>query len=83
MLLNQGFDLSINLQKFIKLFSFTKRSKEKDKKRRSEKVSDDVFRTKKADTQKKINLILEKISKSGYESLTTQEKEILFKESKK
>lgn len=32
--------------------------------------------------QKKIDLILDKISKSGYESLTTQEKEFLFKAGK-
>ena len=35
------------------------------------------------ENQKKINVILEKISKSGYESLSKDEKEILFKESKK
>ena len=33
--------------------------------------------------QKKIDLILDKISKSGYESLTSQEKEFLFKAGKK
>ncbi len=33
-------------------------------------------------TQKKIDLILEKISKSGYESLTTEEKEFLFRAGK-
>lgn len=33
--------------------------------------------------QKKIDLILEKIAKSGYESLTKTEKEYLFKQSKK
>ena len=32
--------------------------------------------------QKKIDLILDKISKSGYESLSAEEKEILFKASK-
>ncbi len=32
--------------------------------------------------QKKIDIILDKISKSGYESLSSEEKEILFKESK-
>ena len=40
--------------------------------------SDDM----KAEKQKQINSILEKISKSGYESLTKEEKELLFKESK-
>jgi len=32
--------------------------------------------------QKKIDLILDKISKSGYESLTSEEKEFLFKAGK-
>jgi membrane associated rhomboid family serine protease len=37
----------------------------------------------KADHQKKINQILDKISKGGYDSLTKEEKETLFKESQK
>jgi hypothetical protein len=35
----------------------------------------------KAEHQAKINLILEKISKGGYDSLSKEEKDILFKES--
>ena len=42
----------------------------------------DIFSLKKPENQKKI-ILLEKISKSGYESLSKDEKEILFKESKK
>jgi uncharacterized protein YcgL (UPF0745 family) len=37
------------------------------------------FNRKKNLNQEEINRILEKISKSGYDSLTKQEKEILFK----
>lgn len=37
----------------------------------------------KADYQAKINTILDKISKGGYDSLTKEEKETLFKESQK
>jgi membrane associated rhomboid family serine protease len=37
----------------------------------------------KADHQKQINSILDKISKGGYDSLTREEKETLFKESQK
>ena len=33
-------------------------------------------------TQKKIDIILDKISKSGYDTLTKEEKEILFKQGK-
>ncbi len=39
-------------------------------------------RKKEIDKQKKIDSILDKISKSGYESLSAEEKEILFKESR-
>lgn len=39
-------------------------------------------RKKDIDKQKKIDSILDKISKSGYESLSAEEKEILFKESR-
>ncbi|MGM0667851.1 MAG: DUF6576 domain-containing protein, partial [Bacteroidota bacterium] len=37
----------------------------------------------KADHQEKIDRILEKISKGGYDSLTKEEKEILFREGQK
>lgn len=45
--------------------------------------TDDSWRNEKKQSQDQINIILEKISKSGYESLNDKEKEILFKESKK
>jgi membrane associated rhomboid family serine protease len=44
-------------------------------------LTDDEYNIRKAEKQKKIDLILEKIAKSGYESLTREEKEILFKSS--
>ncbi len=46
-------------------------------------LSDDEYNKSKSDRQKKIDKILDKISKSGYASLTSEEKEILFKASKK
>ena len=84
LLLKKGTDLSINFYDIIGVFNFTKKkrkSKRTSKKRRS-KGNDDLFRSKKSEKQKKINIILEKISKSGYDSLTKEEKELLFKESK-
>lgn len=45
--------------------------------------SDDTFREEKVRHNDRINTILDKISKSGYESLTEKEKEYLFKNSKK
>ena len=45
--------------------------------------TDDEFRTEKAERSVKIDAILDKIAKSGYDSLTENEKEYLFKNSKK
>lgn len=45
--------------------------------------TDDQWREKKANNQAEINKILDKISKSGYESLNESEKATLFKESNK
>lgn len=46
-------------------------------------MSDDEYNAAKLSDQKRIDKILEKISKGGYESLTREEKEILFKSSGK
>ena len=82
-LLRKGVDLSVNFYTFLSYFKFSEKNKlKKIHKKRSSKNNDDIFRNKKSDKQKKINSILEKISKSGYDSLTKQEKELLFKESK-
>ncbi|OFY87973.1 MAG: hypothetical protein A3K10_07710 [Bacteroidetes bacterium RIFCSPLOWO2_12_FULL_31_6] len=45
-------------------------------------IPDDVYNAIKLNKQKLIDEILDKISKSGYDSLTKQEKELLFKMSK-
>lgn len=45
-------------------------------------VSDDDYNKNKAEHQKKIDAILDKISRAGYESLSREEKELLFKASK-
>jgi membrane associated rhomboid family serine protease len=57
-----------------------KYSKEPFKKR---PLNDDDYSYQKATHQKKIDSILDKISKSGYESLSKEEKEMLFNSSKK
>ncbi|MEI7895771.1 MAG: rhomboid family intramembrane serine protease [bacterium] len=46
-------------------------------------VSDEDYNLKKRDTQRKVDEILEKISKGGYDCLTKDEKEFLFKTSNK
>ena len=45
--------------------------------------SDDQFDKSNTATQKRIDIILEKISKSGYENLSKDDKEFLFKVGKK
>ncbi|QMU64781.1 MAG: rhomboid family intramembrane serine protease [Flavobacteriaceae bacterium] len=42
-----------------------------------------TFKSMKTDHQKKIDIILEKISKSGYDTLSSEEKAFLFKQGKK
>ncbi|MBS4013567.1 MAG: rhomboid family intramembrane serine protease [Bacteroidetes bacterium] len=44
---------------------------------------DDVYNKRKAENQKQVDEILDKISKHGYDSLSQSEKELLFKMSKK
>ncbi|HEY9115227.1 MAG TPA: rhomboid family intramembrane serine protease [Bacteroidales bacterium] len=46
-------------------------------------LSDDVYNEKRAELQEEIDLILEKISRSGYSSLSKEEKDLLFKSSNK
>ncbi len=46
-------------------------------------VSDEEYNLKKKETQRKVDEILEKISKGGYDCLTKDEKEFLFKTSNK
>lgn len=64
-----------------KLFKASTKSKMKVVYKR--KVSDEEYNYQKNVTQKQIDSILDKISKSGYESLTKAEKDILFKASGK
>ena len=46
-------------------------------------MTDDQWRENKSNDQDKINKILDKIAQSGYDSLNKEEKETLFKASKK
>ncbi len=49
----------------------------------SKPLTDDEYNIRKAQNQKKIDLILDKVAKSGYKSLSEAEKEFLFKFSNK
>ena len=49
----------------------------------SRKVSDEEYNMSQKAKQQKVDLILDKISKSGYDALTKEEKDFLFKASGK
>jgi len=77
---NIGISLKFNL--FKNIFHRGPRVKYYNTKYKEKPVTDDEYNLRKAEHQKKIDSILDKISKSGYESLTREEKDILFKEKK-
>ena len=81
--LKKGNDIGKGLNKiidfFVTMFKPRKRLKVTHKKVATEYEYNKI----KTEHQKKINLILDKISKGGYDSLTKEEKEILFRESQK
>ena len=85
--LRQGTDIGKGFEKimdaFISLFSFTKKSKLKTVHKNKSKVGGYTKgEFNEFNNQKKIDVILDKISKSGYESLTKEEKEFLFRAGK-
>jgi membrane associated rhomboid family serine protease len=81
--LKRGRDFMKGFNNF--LYSFGSLFKRKKKMRISyrsnpaQKMTDREYNLKKKAEKESINLILDKISKSGYDSLSKQEKEILFK----
>jgi len=86
-----GFLLALNLKyKYLKFPDFNIRNffkrKAKMKYYKNEKhqrpVSDEEFNRRKAENQKRIDTILDKISKSGYNNLSEEEKKFLFKSSR-
>ena len=77
-------DNSSNFLKFlIKKINSLLKNKTRIKTIYKRKDSDYEFNRKRVENQKKIDNILEKIAKSGYESLNKAEKDLLFTESKK
>lgn len=70
---------------YIPKFTWNKKSTRFDTSRpiSGKPLSDDEYNNRRAATQEEIDHILDKISKSGYSSLTSKEKELLFKTSKK
>ena len=85
--LRQGTDIGKGFEKlmdaFLSLFSFTKKSKLKTVYKDKSKVGGYTKgEFNEFNNQKKIDIILDKISKSGYESLTKEEKDFLFRAGK-
>ena len=70
--LQNGINIGEGIINFLNLFN----EKKKEKKNKFQKESDET-------TQDEVDKILDKISKSGYSSLTSKEKERLFNASKK
>lgn len=81
--LNGGNDISSGFNKIMDYLSELLKHKPKIKKVYSRTKSDQDFRKEKVKEQAKVDHVLEKIAKSGYEGLTKEEKDILFKASKK
>ena len=81
--LNGGNDIAKGFNKIMDYLATYFNSKTQLKKTYIRKKSDYEFLQKKAQNQAKIDKILDKIAKSGYDSLTKEEKNILFKASKK
>jgi membrane associated rhomboid family serine protease len=82
LLLKRGTDMSVGFNRFIHFFTglFKPRSKLNVSYKKSK--NNDQYNAGKKEVQQKIDLILDKISRSGYESLTKEEKDLLFKMSK-
>ncbi|MFH0895684.1 MAG: rhomboid family intramembrane serine protease [Bacteroidota bacterium] len=72
------FSFWIQVQKFFTI----KKRKPRMKVSYKKTVSDDEYNKQRAQKQKRTDTILDKISQQGYESLTKEEKEFLFKQGK-
>lgn len=80
--LNGGNDISSRFNKIIDHLAELFYHKPKLKKVYRRTKSDQDFRKEKVRKQAKVDKVLEKIAKSGYEGLTKEEKDILFKASR-
>jgi membrane associated rhomboid family serine protease len=68
---------------FTRFFTHPPKSRAQGPGRHRRPVTDDEYNYQRAQQQKQIDSILDKISKGGYDSLTREEKEFLFKSSGK
>jgi membrane associated rhomboid family serine protease len=81
--LRHGHDIGKGLNRVIDFFVILFKPRGKLKVTYKKPVSDYDYNKMKAEHQVRINAILDKIAKGGYDSLTKEEKDLLFKESQK
>lgn len=81
--LRQGRDMGRGINRVIDYFVTAFKPRKKMKVTHKKAADEYEYNKTKVEHQAKINTILDKISKGGYDSLTKEEKETLFKESQK
>jgi membrane associated rhomboid family serine protease len=81
--LRQGKDIGTGFNKVIDLLVTIFKPRKKLKVTHKKPATEYEYNKSKSEHQARINTILDKISKGGYDSLTREEKETLFKESQK
>lgn len=81
--IKRGHDLGKGINRIIDFFATLFKPRKKLKVTYKKPVSEYDYNKIKSEHQEKINRILDKISKGGYESLSGEEKDTLFKESQK
>ncbi|NOU58905.1 rhomboid family protein [Marinifilum caeruleilacunae] len=81
--LRKGKDISSGFNSLMDSFFglFTRKKKMKVSYKNTRNMSDEEYNKSKKVNQEELNRILDKIAKSGYDSLSKEEKEILFKSS--
>lgn len=79
----KGRDIGKGINKTIDFFATLFKPHKKLKVKYKKPATDYDYNKIKADHQKAVNKILDKISKGGYDSLTKEEKDLLFRESQK
>ncbi len=81
--LRRGHDLGKGMNSIIDFLATLFKRRKKIRVTYKKPVTDYEYNKAKAEHQEKINRILDKISKGGYDSLTKEEKDLLFRESQK
>ena len=81
--LRRGRDLGKVINKIIDFFATLFKPRKKLRVTYKKRADDFEYNKARAEHQQKINRILDKISKGGYDSLTKEEKDLLFRESQK